>query len=61
MASTAHAWERFAVRASGLASGLGHASIITTLGLYGHLYPGEMDRCLNEAARMSDAADDAAK
>jgi hypothetical protein len=32
------------VRASGLASGLGHASIATTLNLYGHLYPGEMDR-----------------
>ena len=23
---------------------LGHASITTTLDLYGHLYPGEMDR-----------------
>ena len=46
---------------------LGHASITTTLDLYGHLYPGEMDRYadrLNEAAGMSDAADaadDAAK
>jgi hypothetical protein len=42
----------------------GHASITTTLDLYGHLYPGEMDRCadhLNEAAGMSDGADDAAK
>jgi hypothetical protein len=32
--------------------------------LYGHLYPGEMDRYadrLNEAAEMSDAAADAAK
>jgi hypothetical protein len=43
---------------------LGHASITTTLDLYGHLYPGEMDRYadrLNEAAGMSDAADDAAR
>jgi len=38
---------------------LGHASITTTLDLYGHLYPGEMDRYadrLNEAAGMSDTA-----
>jgi len=43
---------------------LGHASITTTLDLYGHLYPGEMDRYadrLNEAAGVPDAADDAAK
>jgi hypothetical protein len=43
---------------------MGHASITTTLDLYGHLYPGEMDRYadqLNEAAGMTDAADDAAK
>jgi hypothetical protein len=43
---------------------MGHASITTTLDLYGHLYPGEMDRYadrLNEAAGMSDPADDAAK
>ena len=43
---------------------LGHASITTTLDLYGHLCPGEMDRYadrLNEAAGMSDAADDAAR
>jgi hypothetical protein len=43
---------------------MGHASITTTLDLYGHLYPGEMDRYadrLNEAAEMSDPADDAAK
>ena len=43
---------------------LGHASITTTLDLYGHLYPGEMDRYadrLNKAAGMSGAADDAAK
>src|ERR1700735_850754 len=42
---------------------MGHASITTTLDLYGHLYPGEMDRYadrLNEAAGMSDEADDAA-
>ena len=38
---------------------MGHASITTTLDLYGHLYPGEMDRYadrLNEAAGMTDAA-----
>jgi integrase len=43
---------------------MGHASITMTLDLYGHLYPGEMDRYadrLNEAAGMSDPADDAAK
>jgi integrase len=32
---------------------LGHSSITTTLDLYGHLYPGEMDRY---AARLNDAA-----
>lgn len=40
------------------------ASITTILDLYGHLYPGEMDRHadrLNEAAGMTDAADDAAR
>ncbi len=39
---------------------MGHASITTTLDLYGHLYPGEMDRY---ADRLDDAAtnDDAAK
>jgi hypothetical protein len=39
---------------------LGYASITTTLDLYGHLYPGEMDRY---ADRLDDAAtdDDAAK
>jgi integrase len=43
---------------------MGHASIITTLDLYVHLYPGEMDRYadrLHEAARMTDVADDAVK
>lgn len=38
---------------------MGHASITTTLDLYGHLYPGEMDRYadqLNEAAGMTDVA-----
>jgi hypothetical protein len=43
---------------------MGHASITTTLNLYGHLYPGEMDRYadrLNEATGMSDATDDVAK
>jgi integrase len=43
---------------------MGHASITTTLDLYGHLYPGEMDRNadrLHEAAGMTDVVDDAAK
>jgi integrase len=38
---------------------MGHASISTTLDLYGHLYPGEMDRYadrLNEAAGMTENA-----
>jgi integrase len=38
---------------------MGHASITTTLDLYGHLYPGEMDRYadrLNAAVGMTDAA-----
>ena len=38
---------------------MGHASITTTLDLYGHLYPGEMDRYadrLDEAAGDADAA-----
>jgi len=34
----------------------GHASITATLDLYGHLYPGEMDR---DAARLDDAAGEA--
>ena len=34
---------------------LGHASITTTLDLYGHLYPGEMDRY---ADRLDSAASD---
>ncbi len=36
----------------------GHASITTTLDLYGHLYPGEMDRY---ADRLGSAAEDAAE
>ena len=39
---------------------MGHASITTTLDLYGHLYPGEMDRYadrLDEAATKGDAAE----
>ena len=32
---------------------MGHASITTTLDLYGHLYPGDMDRY---AGRLDDAA-----
>jgi integrase len=35
---------------------MGHASITTTLDLYGHLYPGEMDRY---ADRLGDAAEEA--
>ena len=38
---------------------MGHASITTTLDLYGHLYPGEMDRYadrLDEAAVTTDTA-----
>jgi integrase len=37
---------------------MGHASITTTLDLYGHLYPGDMDRY---ADRLDSAADDAGK
>jgi hypothetical protein len=43
---------------------VGHASITTTLDRYGHLYPGEMDRYvdrLDDAAGMTDVAEDAAK
>jgi len=38
---------------------MGHASITTTLDLYGHLYPGDMDRYadrLDSAAGMADPA-----
>ena len=38
---------------------MGHASITTTLDLYGHLFPGEMDRYadrLDDAATATDAA-----
>ena len=34
---------------------MGHASITTTLDLYGHLHPSEMDR-LDDAAAEADAA-----
>ena len=37
---------------------MGHASVTTTLDLYGHLYPGEMDRY---AERLDSAADQASK
>jgi hypothetical protein len=37
---------------------MGHVSITTTLDLYGHLYPGDMDRY---ADRLDSAADDAGK
>ena len=35
---------------------MGHASITTTLDLYGHLYPGDMNRY---ADRLGDAAEQA--
>jgi len=37
---------------------MGHASITTTLDLYGHLYPGDMDRY---ADRLDGAAQEARK
>jgi hypothetical protein len=37
---------------------MGHASITTTLDLYGNLYPGEMDRY---ADRLGSAAEDSGK
>lgn len=37
---------------------LGHASIVITKDVYGHLYPGDMDRY---AERLGDAADEASK
>jgi hypothetical protein len=37
---------------------MGHASITTTLDLYGHLYPGDMDRY---ADRLDSGADEAGK
>jgi hypothetical protein len=37
---------------------MGHASITTTLDLYGHLYPGDVDRY---AGRLNSAAEDAAQ
>ena len=37
---------------------MGHASITTTLDLYGHLYPGDMDRY---ADRLDNAAHEAGK
>ena len=44
---------------------MGHASITTTLDLYGHLYPGEMDcyvaRLDDAAGRVSAGQADAAK
>jgi integrase len=45
-------------RAKMLQEILGHASITTTLDLYGHLYPGDMDRY---ADRLDSAADEASK
>src|SRR5262249_16382894 len=36
---------------------MGHASITTTLDLYGHLYPGDMDRHADRLATAPDQAD----
>jgi hypothetical protein len=33
---------------------MGYASITTTLDLYGHLYPGDMDRCADRLARAAE-------
>jgi hypothetical protein len=42
---------------------MGHASITTTLDLYGHLYPGDMDRYADRLDTAADetAADEASK
>ncbi len=36
---------------------MGHASITTTLDLYGHLYPGDMDRYANRLDSAAEVAD----
>jgi hypothetical protein len=38
---------------------MGHASITTTLDLYGHLYPGDMDRYADRLDSAADATDPA--
>ena len=38
---------------------MGHASIITTLDLYGHLYPGDMDRYTDQLGDAAEQADPA--
>ena len=38
---------------------MGHASITTTLDLYGHLYPGDMDRYSDRLGDAAEAADPA--
>jgi integrase len=38
---------------------MGHASITTTLDLYGHLYPGEMDRYADSLDSVAEASDPA--
>ncbi len=40
---------------------MGHASITTTLDLYGHLYPGEMDRYADRLDEAASEADDGQK
>jgi hypothetical protein len=39
---------------------MGRASIATTLDLYGHLYPGDMDRYADRLDQAADAISDAA-
>ena len=38
---------------------MGHTSITTTLDLYGHLYPGDMDRYADRLDSAADATDPA--
>jgi integrase len=38
---------------------MGHASITTTLDLYGHLYPGDMDRYADRLGNAAETADPA--
>ena len=40
---------------------MGHASITTTLDLYGHLYPGDMDRYADQLDTAAGAAGEAGK
>jgi hypothetical protein len=40
---------------------MGHASITTTLDLYGHLYAGELDRYADRLGAAADEADEASE